>query len=186
MQRDRCVAAGALRAAVSASAVVGLAGAGHLLAGGGTPSVRALVLALLVVVVLSTAVASRRVSARRLTAVVAGGQLALHHAFAWVPGNHGAVADPSVAGHATLWWDPTMLGAHVLATAATVVLLRRGEAALVALGSWAGPLLLLVVTPAPVGPARPLRRDVEPMPLGAPLAAADPVRGPPRSFALAA
>ncbi len=190
MQPDRRVAAGPLRAVVAAAAVVGLAGAGHLLAGGGTPSLRALVLALLVVALLSTAVASRRVSAWRLTAVVGGGQVVLHHAFGWVPGSHGAaVADPLVdvaAGHQVLWSDPTMLAAHVLATALTVTLLRRGETALVALCSWAGPLVLVVAAPAPVGPARPLHQDAEPMPLGAPPAAADPVRGPPRSFALAA
>ncbi|MGJ7440969.1 hypothetical protein [Aquipuribacter sp. MA13-6] len=188
MHPDRRAAAGPLRAAVAASAVVGLAGAGHLLAGGGTPSFRALVLALLVVTLLSTAVASRQVSAWRLTAVVAGGQVVLHHAFAWVPGGHGAAAlDPaSEAAHQGLWSDPTMLTAHVLATAVTVVLLRRGETALVALCSWAGPLLLVVVSPAPVGSARPLLAGAEPMPLGAPAAAADPVRGPPQSFALAA
>lgn len=169
--------------------MVGLAGAGHLLAGGGTPSLRALLLALLVVALLSTAVASRQVSAWRLTAVVGGGQVVLHHAFGWVPGSHGAAADPLVdaaAGHQLLWSDPTMLAAHVLATALTVTALRRGEAALLALCSWAGPLVLVVATPAPVGPARPLRHDTELVPLGAPPAAADPVRGPPRSLALAA
>ncbi|WP_380168938.1 hypothetical protein [Jannaschia sp. R86511] len=191
MHPDQRAAAGPLRAAVAAVAVVGLAGAGHLAAGGATPSLRALLLALLVVALMCTAVATRQVSARRLAAVVGGGQVVLHHAFGWVPGSHGSEADAvpaavEAAGHGSLWSDPTMLAAHLLATVCTVALLRRGEAALVALGSWAGPLRLVLLTVSPVGPPQPRAAADDPLPLGDPHLATDPVRGPPRSFALAA
>ncbi|WP_380165567.1 hypothetical protein [Jannaschia sp. R86511] len=174
-------AAGSLRAVVASAAVVGLAGAGHLLAGGGTPSLRALVLALLVVALLSTSLATRRVTAWRAAAVVGGGQVVLHHAFGWSPGDH-----KTGGGHDALFSDPGMLAAHAFATVVTVVALRRGEAALVALGSWVGPLRLVLAAILPLGPVRPLLAAGEPAPLGGPAAATDPVRGPPHLLVLAA
>ena len=186
MHTDRRAAVGPLRAAVAGTVVVGLAGAGHLVAGGAAPSLRALLLGTLLVALLCAAVSAQKVSAARLTAVLGGGQVVLHHAFSWVPGGHVTAAPGDVAEQHALWSDPTMLAAHALATVCAAVALRRGEAALVALGSWAGPLLVLVVAVPPAGGVRSLFEDVEATALGARRPAADPVRGPPRSLALAA
>lgn len=190
--------------------VVGLGGAGHLLADGATPSPRALVLGALVVGLLSAAVASRRVPTWRLAAVVGVGQVVLHHAFSWAPGVHcvtpsdeaaSVFATASVAAggfatqahacagataHQVLWSDPVMLLAHVLATVLVVVALRRGEASLRALCSWVGPMVLPEPVPATWSSGTSAYYAVATVPLGAPVKAADPVRGPPEPLALAA
>ncbi|MGJ7440332.1 hypothetical protein [Aquipuribacter sp. MA13-6] len=171
---------GALRAVLLAAAVVGLAGAGHLLSGGAAPPWRAVVLSLLVVSVLSTATASRRVSPWRLAVVVGGGQVVLHHALSSGDGGH----HPSLL-EATTSPDLSMVAAHAVATVVTVLAVQRGEGAARALLAWAGarPITLPhgVIPSASVPPPvralllAPGRRVVD----------ADPARGPPAGCALA-
>ncbi len=166
---------GALRAALLALAVVGLAGAGHLAAGGPAPSWQAVVLSLLVVAVLSTAAASRRVPTWRLAAVVGGGQLALHHALSW-----------GAAGHHAALPEFRMVAGHAVATAVTVAVLRRGEAVVRALLAWAvrSPLVL-PDGPGPAGRAVGSQGGVR-LVAGRPVPVTDPARGPPAGYALAA
>lgn len=175
VQPDGSTGVGALRAALLAVAVVGLAGAGHLAAGGHTPSWQAVVLSLLVVAVLCTAAASRRVPTWRLVAVVGGGQLVLHHAMSWGADGH----------HAGLP-EARMVAGHAVATAVTVAVLRRGEAAVRALLAWAlrAPLVL-PCGPGPVVRACGCQGGVR-LVAGRPVVATDPARGPPSGYALVA
>jgi hypothetical protein len=185
------------RSAVVAAAVLCLAAAAHSAAGGTLPP-PAVVLALAALTWLPVMIlAGRRLAPVTILAVLAGGQLALHHAFELFgtvrclpSGVSEHVGHAGHAGHAAVALDcaaaphagdsPGMLAAHLLATALTALMLARGEAALWALAAWLRPLVQLpAVSAAPVRTSLPLA-DQGPVPLHtAYLITLVPLRGPP-------
>lgn len=148
-----------LRTAVVAAAVISLAAAAHLLAGGQLPPAP-LMAALAALTVLCVVLVTRReMSPLCLTAVLATGQAVLHEAFSTLSGsrvpppNGQAVhvhatavrapedsVGPELHRHLPTDLDPPMLALHVIATLTTAVLLARAEAALWALAAWLRPM----------------------------------------------
>lgn len=130
----------------SAAIATTVAAAAHTLAGGGAPPWWLLVATTLLASPVALALVGRAPSLRRTTAVVLIAQGLLHLTFASVGtadmrsgAGHGAhqgaaghawdhlstALPPAVGGHLHL--DAGMIAAHVLAAAATVVLLAHGE-----------------------------------------------------------
>lgn len=173
----------AVRAAALATATVSLATGTHLAAGGALPA-PGILLALLALTVLACTAATRlRMGLPALTALLAGGQLALHETltlFSAAPAtrtplagtqagahNHGALdlsgaALVHVAEHVSPSNPasaPLMLAAHALATLGCALLLAQGENALWQLAAWLKPLADLpraaVVRPGPKAAAFP-------------------------------
>ena len=132
----------ALRGGAAASAATILAATSHTLAGGGAPAWWLI----LGVIALSTPLAvwlvGRRPSLGGTTAAILTAQLVLHTAFATVgsaspqlasSAHHGttAMAPGPITGHLHL--DGGMIAAHLIAAAATIFLVARGERLVVAL-----------------------------------------------------
>lgn len=183
----------AVRAVLVVALVVGLSTGGHLLAGGQVASWRAAVLALLLVAAGAAGVTALRLTPLRLVAVLGAGQVVVHHALSWAPGGHCATAGSSAlfesttiagcgpaGGHESLWSDPAMLLAHLVATLLAGAVLGRGEQLL-----WTVRALLrtrpLVLPDLVV--AQDVRPAVVPSLLPRPrrvvLSESDPLRGPP-------
>lgn len=182
-----------MRAVLVVALVVGLSTGGHLLAGGQVASWRAAALALLLVGVGAAGVTAMRLTPMRLTAVLGAGQVVVHHAMSWTPGGHCTTAGSSAlfesttiagcgpgGGHETLWSDPAMLLAHLIATLLAAVVLGRGEQLL-----WT--LRALLQTRPLVQPDVVVAQDQRPVvvpallprPRRVVLSASDPTRGPP-------
>lgn len=112
-------------------------------------------------------------------ATLALGQLVLHKAFIQVAPM--PTAGMAAHGHGTVGVEPQlMLAVHVLATAATAVVLAKNEAALFALIGWLRPLVRL-----PTARALPLTELVRLTPVSPSMPAPwrylkiRPLRGPP-------
>lgn len=152
------------RAGLVAIACTGLAAGAHL-AGGGRASLLGLVLVSLATGVVAHALAGHRLATTQLTGLLLLGQVVTH-----------AMSPPADSGS-----DLAMLLAHVAGTAASLVLLRRGEDLLwtfadrIALRATA--VVELVTTP-PVAPA-PVPVETPRAHEGARLASAIARRGPP-------
>ncbi|KAA1419789.1 hypothetical protein FE697_017940 [Mumia zhuanghuii] len=117
----------AVRACVAASTALAVAVAGHLAGGAAAPPASAVLVAGGLASVLAYGLSARRWSVRTLTGLVLGVQGVVHlwcSMAATSPVGAGVEAAPG----------PAMLLGHALATVATVALLHRGEAALLALG----------------------------------------------------
>jgi len=156
----------ALRGTAAAAVAVVLASTSHTLAGGGAPPPWLLLAVTILASPLSVALVGRRRSLPRLAAAVVIAQVALHAAFAavgtaaWGAGNatHGghqhaiAPLDLAVASPAVTTVGASMVLAHIVAAAATVVLLAWGEQMLAAIASGIRRLLRLAPVPAAHGP----------------------------------
>ncbi|RKO21789.1 hypothetical protein D7Z96_15095 [Pseudarthrobacter phenanthrenivorans] len=193
-----------LRAGVVTALVVGIAAAAHQGAGGHLPPVAVMAMLTAVVMAPVTALSRRRLSLPILAGILAVGQGVLHVAFNALSGAgphcgpagvaaHGhhqdmvvpgcAVAAPAAVSEAvSSGFSPTVMTvAHVLATALTVLVLARAEAALWQLKDWLRPLtrtLRPAVLP-PVITIRATRAVSRPRP--APGTRITPPRGPPSS-----
>lgn len=161
-----------LLAALASTAVAALS---HALAGGGAPSTLSLVIAVAFSALVCVALTGRRLSAGRMSAAVALSQFAFHGVFAGLGASghtaatlesaaHGAHTVASIGlsvvpetTHHTSGW---MWLAHALAALATIVVLRRGEAAFWGMRDAALRFLATVFTlpPAPTSapPAAPV------------------------------
>jgi hypothetical protein len=149
------------RALTVTGLICGLAAAAHTAGGGHLPP--APVLALLAVLVLLpvTVLARQRLSFASVAAALGAGQLALHTAFSSLPGpvdhcspavisadgHHQAqtIPDCAAAGtgilalHVPALPGPVMVTAHILAVAATALLLAHGETVLWRMLAWLAP-----------------------------------------------
>ncbi|MDQ0030929.1 hypothetical protein [Arthrobacter bambusae] len=152
----------ALRSAALAVAIVALAAGAHVLSGGALP-VAPVLLAVLALTGLVTTLATRfKLGLPVIAALLGAGQLVLHEAFtAFGPLTGPAPGSPPhhlAAGHAPpplgaetvhfhevdTPWGWLMLTGHALATAASALLLAKGEQALWQLEGWLRPLLQLL------------------------------------------
>lgn len=156
-----------LRACLVTAATVGLATGAHAFAGGHLP--RLPVLALLAVLTLAPVMCLSRYRLRlpAMAGILGASQAGLHYAFTVLADTTGHCASPGggiaahghhqvfalpdctgsaaglTAGHhheLTGWPGAVMLAAHILATAATALLLARGEDALWCIVAWLQPL----------------------------------------------
>ncbi|PRY13991.1 hypothetical protein [Kineococcus rhizosphaerae] len=181
------------RAGAVSATVLGLAAGAHVAAGGRLPGPFLFTAVAVVVSAVCLLLAGRRLSWPVLSAVLGGGQLALHEVFDACSGPMATVV--TSGHHQTLVLSgtadpmtpsPVMTGAHLLATVLAVVALQHGESLVWSLWAWLRPvvrvLLALVrfvrarVVPAPV-PVVPRPRAV--------VARRVRRRGPPRVPALA-
>lgn len=152
----------AMRSGALAVATVALAAGAHVLAGGALP-VAPVLLAVLALTGLITTLATRfKLGFPAIAALLGAGQLALHEAFTAFgpltvaapgsPAHHLAaehLSPPLGAGAVHLHEVDTplswvMVSGHALATAASVLLLAKGEQALWQLAAWLRPLLQLI------------------------------------------
>ncbi|MBW9213611.1 hypothetical protein KV102_02040 [Mumia sp. zg.B53] len=132
----------AARATVVAATALCVALLGHLSGGGSVPSGRTVVVTVAVAAALAYRLAARRWTVRTLSGFVLAVQAGVHLWCSIAGAQAGPVA-PSTASPGAVP-DAAMLAGHLVATVATVALLRHGDAALVS-------VLSLVV-------ARPVRR----------------------------
>ena len=168
------------RALTVTGLVLGIAAAAHTAGGGHLPPVPVLALLAALVLLPVTVLARRRLGIASISGVLGAGQLALHTAFSSLPapvehctsagiaahGHHQVQAIPDcltrasgiLALHLPAIPGPVMVAAHILAVAATALLLAHGEAALRRALAWLAP-------PAIKLHARPLLRWTAPAPL---------------------
>jgi hypothetical protein len=191
------------RSAAVAAVILALAAGAHTGAGGQLPPAP-IMAACTALVLLGVVLVTRwKLTATALAGILSAGQWMLHAAFsvlsetvpagpAPVPhlhtaaaaGTRMAAAHELPHNHLPADLDPPMLGAHILATLISAVLLARGEAALWALASWLRPLAgipavpLLVTSPTiPPVPRRALARRWRAL-------RRHPLRGPPAAARL--
>ncbi|GAP58241.1 hypothetical protein AHiyo1_12610 [Arthrobacter sp. Hiyo1] len=159
-----------LRTSLVGSIILGLAAGGHLAGGGNLPA-PGILTALCALTILPVAILTRaRLSLPVVAGLLGAGQLCLHWAFCALSGTSTAASLQSGhAGHVPSASTPEtvsaiasahagasdwhMLGAHLVATLGTALVLARGEQALWALAAWLRPLVQL---PAPTA-IQPLR-----------------------------
>ncbi|AKT50693.1 hypothetical protein ADJ73_04105 [Arsenicicoccus sp. oral taxon 190] len=164
-----------LRAAVLAVVVVCLAALAHLVGGGTLPGPGVLAVLVAVVGTAALVASSRRLGTWSIGAILGGGQLALHEAFALLgttgadpaslghvvgsghhavlvthaPAGDAAAAVEHLAAHGGHHLSLPMLLAHAIATVVTTLVLARGERALWLLAGWLAPVIrVLLVRPA--------------------------------------
>lgn len=193
-----------LRSGVVTAAVLGLALAAHTAAGGRLPPLPLLILLAALVMAPVMALSRFRLSTPMLGGILAAGQGFLHLAFNALSGagdhcgpegiaSHGhhqavAVPDCAMTGTAALtetaassgFGPAAMTAAHILATALTVFVLARAEAALWQLRAWLRPL---TEAPQPVRLPPTFRAPVAgtvSRPLPVPGTRITAPRGPPR------
>jgi len=183
-----------LRAGTLAVVMISLAALAHVLGGGALPGGGVLAVLLGLVLVTCLVASGRRLGAPSIGAILGGGQLALHEAFALLgttgadaaslghvvgSGHHAVLvthAGQAGSGHHL---SLSMLLAHALATVVTAAVLARGERALWLLAGWLAPVIRLLLErpahwprPAAITVAVPRLRSAE-------LVLAAPRRGPP-------
>ncbi len=153
-----------LRAGVVTSLVIGIAAAAHQGAGGHLPPVSLMALLTALVMAPVTALSHRKLSLPVLAGILAAGQVFVHVAFNALSGTGTYCGPPGIAAHshhqemvvpdcagagpaalteAAVSYGPgptAMTAAHVLATALTILILARAEAALWQLRAWLRPL----------------------------------------------
>jgi hypothetical protein len=148
------------RALTVTGLILGLAAAAHTAAGGHLPPVPVLGLLAALVLLPVTVLARRRLSLASIAGALGAGQLALHTAFTFLAGPvdqctagiaaHGhhqaqTIPDCAAAGtgilalHVPALPGPAMVTAHVLAVAATALLLAHGERVLWRMLAWLAP-----------------------------------------------
>jgi len=148
-----------LRGVLAASTATLVAALSHFLAGGVAPNAVSVAIILTFSTLISIALTGRRLSLLRLSAAVVLSQFAFHALFATIGGATGSVAHasghavhgaielvPSIAHHtsAGMWF------AHALAALATIVVLRRGEAAFWGMHEAALRFLVVAFAPLPL------------------------------------
>lgn len=149
------------RAFTISGLIIGLAAAAHTAGGGHLPPAPVLGLLAALVLLPVTVLARRRLSLASIAGALGAGQLALHTAFTALPGPvdhcspaevaaHGHHQTPSIpdcaaAGTGILALNvpalpgPVMVAAHILAVAATALLLAHGETVLWRMLAWLAP-----------------------------------------------
>jgi hypothetical protein len=149
------------RALTVTGLILGLAAAAHTAGGGHLPPAPVLGLLAVLVLLPVTVLARRRLSLASVAAALGAGQLALHTAFTSLPGPvdhcnpavitaHGhhqaqTIPDCATAGtgllamHIPALPGPVMVAAHILAVAATALLLAHGETVLWRMLAWLAP-----------------------------------------------
>lgn len=160
------------RALTVTGLVIGIAAAAHTAGGGHLPPAPILCLLAALVLLPVTVLARRRLSLPSVAGALSAGQLALHTAFTSLPGPvdhcaptaiaaHGhhqaqtipdcATAAPGIlALHLPTLPGPVMVTAHILAVAATALLLAHGEKMLWRMLEWlAPPVIELHSSPLP-------------------------------------
>ncbi len=183
-----------LRAGTLAVVMISVAALAHVLGGGALPGGGVLAVLLGLVLVTCLVASGRRLEGLSIGAILGGGQLALHEAFALLgttgadaaslghvvgSGHHAVLvthAGQAGSGHHL---SLSMLLAHALATVVTAAVLARGERALWLLAGWLAPVIRLLLErpahwprPAAITVAVPRLRSAE-------LVLAAPRRGPP-------
>ncbi|MFB0840231.1 MULTISPECIES: hypothetical protein [unclassified Arthrobacter] len=168
------------RALTVAGLILGIAAAAHTAGGGRLPATPLLVLLAALVMLPVTVLARRKLGLGTITTALGTGQLALHAAFTAFPspvehctaagiaahGHHQSATFPgcltatgTMAAHVTgVLPGPVMTGAHILAVAATALLLAHGETMLWRMLDWLAPrsfALHLPVLPHWTTPAPP-------------------------------
>ncbi len=158
-----------LRSGVVTGSGIGLAAAAHTAAGGYLPPVPVLLLLAVLCMAPVMLLSRHRFRLPAMALILGGSQAALHWAFTALSGpsvhcvgtgvaahgHHREITIPSCAGtpgsateltgHALAALPaPAMLAAHLLAIAATAVVLARGEAALWQLKAWLAPLAAIL------------------------------------------
>lgn len=130
------------RGLLAASFATAIAAVSHFLAGGGTPNGVSIALVFAFSALVCIALTGRQLSLLRMSLAVAVSQMAFHVSFATIGGATGhvvsgghhsvpsivlnsSVLESSIEHHTSGW----MWLAHALAAVATIVVLRRGEAA---------------------------------------------------------
>lgn len=192
----------ALRAALVATTMVGLAAAAHVIAGGDLPIPGIFGAVLALTGLAATAATRLKLNAAAMTGLLGTGQVVLHETFSALSGPAAAAYGgapvrshhqvPTLLPHPAgtldhhdldsglaLW----MIAGHALATLICALLLARGEAALWSLAAWLRPLLRLPeALPAPrtAVPVLPFR-DEPALPLPWRNLRRDCRRGPPRA-----
>ncbi|MDN4643873.1 hypothetical protein [Arthrobacter sp. PsM3] len=191
------------RSTAIAAVILALAAGAHTLAGGQLPPAPVMA-ACTALVLLGVVLLTRwKLTATALAGILSAGQWMLHAAFSVLsetapagpaPGPHlhtAAAAGARMAAahdlphsHLPADLDPPMLGAHILATLVTAVLLARGEAALWALAAWLQPFAGIATVPILV-----TSQTVLPVPRHAParrwrFLRRHPLRGPPAAVLL--
>jgi hypothetical protein len=193
-----------VRGAVVGVAATGLAGAGHVTAGGASLSGTGLTLVTLVAVATGVGLSNRRWTTTPLMAMLLGAQVVFHLAFGGIngpamsPGGAAAMshalpsnvdtaaglsmADPTTGMTLTGEHGAAMLAGHLLAALVTGLVLRRGE-------DWCWRLVDLLTRPVQAAALRPPPLPTLPRLLTAPravpagraglLADVAPRRGPP-------
>ena len=127
-----------IRGLVASGVATLVAALSHFLAGGGVPNAASIAVILTFSALVSIALTGRRLSLLRMSLAVVVSQFAFHALFATIGGAtgsvvhsgghamHGVIEVAPTVGHHT---SAAMWFAHALAAAATIVVLRRGEAA---------------------------------------------------------
>ncbi len=160
------------RALTVSGLILGLAAAAHASGGGHLPPAPVLGLLAALVLLPVTVLARRRLGLASIAAALGAGQLALHAGFSALPGpvhhcdpaqtaahgHHQAQIIPGcvTAGNGILALDipalpgPLMVTAHILAVAATTLLLAHGETVLWRMLEWVAPRAIeLRTSPVP-------------------------------------
>jgi hypothetical protein len=189
------------RALTISGLIIGLAAAAHTVGGGHLPPAPVLGLLAALVLLPVTVLARRRLSLSSIAVALGAGQLALHTAFTSLPGPvgycssaeitaHGhhqaqGIPDCAAAGAGILALSvpalpgPVMVIAHILAVAATALLLARGETLLWRMLAWlAPPAIELLPSPVPQWTA-PAPLSTSCVPRLHPCLRIRPLRGPP-------
>ena len=152
------------RALTVTGLILGLAAAAHTAGGGHLPPAPVLGLLAVLVLLPVTVLARRRLSLASVAAALSAGQLALHTALTSLPGPvdhcspaviaaHGhhqvqTIPDCAAAGtgilalHIPALPGPLMVTAHILAIAATALLLAHGETVLWRMLAWLAPRVI--------------------------------------------
>ena len=196
------------RALTVTGLILGLAAAAHTAAGAHLPPAPVLCLLAALVLLPVTVLARRRLSLPSITGTLGAGQLALHTAFTSLPGPaehctasvgiaaHGhhqsqTVPDCATAGagllalHLPAFPGPAMVAAHILAVAATALLLAHGETVLWRTLAWLAPPAIEVhPRPLPQWTA-PATLSTSCVPPPHPALRTRLFRGPPATFAWA-
>jgi len=173
------------RALTVTGLILGLAAAAHTAGGGHLPTAPVLGLLAALILLPVTVLARRRLGLGSIASALGAGQLALHTAFTSLPGPvdhctagiaaHGhhqaqTIPDCAVAGagflalHVPAFPGPVMVTAHILAVAATALLLVHGETVLWRMLAWLAPRAIELrpsVLPQWTAPA-PLRSSCVP------------------------
>lgn len=155
----------ALRGTASAWIATIIAATSHTLAGGGAPAPALVAVIGVLAAPLGVGLVGRRLSAWRVGATVLAAQAMLHVAFALTAGSdpaaatghtHRAMLDTAASSAGVVLPDAPMILAHILAAAATVLVLYGGERMLRTLGRGIRSVLRRVALPA-LAPAVVLR-----------------------------
>lgn len=164
-----------LRGITAAAVATWIAAVSHTLGGGTAPSALLLLVVTALAAPSAVALAGRRLGLARLTLTVLVTQVLLHVSFAWTAGLDPSAAAPHAHGApvaltsdvTVVLPDVTMTLAHLVAAAATIAVIHRGERVLRAVArgirAMVSRLIPRLTVPVRLVPARPSARPVAPV-----------------------